>query len=1214
MARNASDGLAMRVFVSSVVGGYEEYRTAAQDAIEALDHEAVLMELTHPSSPGPSRGECLREIEDSDVLVLLLGSRYGTPEESGKSPTHEEFDHARSVGKPILVFVEDVDDRDVAQSDFLAEISGWDDGYFRVKYSTPIGLSTEIVKALRSLERRSDTPDAVPAVDRLPPVCRDRIESVRASSPAAADRLVELLSDPHSRRPGVLSRLASSPRGWLAEAGYAAWEAISDFIDAHDLGGSDSTRQLAIEAGSPRTELYLIRHAITCAERGSKDRAKGLLAQVPSDHPLMPTARAVISDDPSAVVEAVRTAGLHEADDPDLARYCVATLLRAYLRLDRPDLATQVLRDANQRFPGHAWLQFHQANTTIEMVDPTRLGSTECHDLLSEAVDLALRSRDLFRSWDGPSHHAVVVAMQALLAIDDAQRAADLATPPPIGEATEVEAAAADVQAALAEAFLSLGRFGDIDALHLDGVEESQAALIRGMRAAGEGKESAPARFRRAVAQAADEPSRLRALYWLASVGEIDEEALLQVSEPDAALFRGMAALHMGDFADAVHILLPFRHESPAHASYLARAQRKAVSIDDAVTTLTEAAEHLSAPSLLEQAAEMLFEERRLDEAVPLAMHALAQVPAKAARQRLARLLATISELRLDWVAMESYGRAVVRDSPQDEHAAWAVVFALYQQVKNQQAWTYLLAHDLVPFDEDTAQLAIVVCNVVDAPEQDAGPILEIASMYTDSEQVTGRAIAALMTGGERFRLSDAQRAQLRELTEDFLARFPDSDALRSISVEQPEDLLDIMGNLARADVETLGPLVEQVQFGRLPYGVLRWVRGLPYSELLLAMAAGCITAIPADEERLQRERRTAAAAVGTAITTDTSVVAVGIHAGLDLRRLATAFQTVLVGDELIFDARLAVITASQPVAAYASYDPVLRRATMSIVDEQQRAAMRERVERALQILEAWQSVRSGPLQPPDGAEEDNCRPWDASIRVALDRQCALWCDDLALRIAAESMGITTFGTWALYEALRSTPRGESLPQPLEMKALLLRARIADVPISLSELAEAAGQHDSPDEIVGAYLGRPLAWTRSLTETTEWFLARVSGLAAEEHHQRVPGLLHAAAHGLGAAANAARRYDAIGALLAETIRRVADPSTIPALLAASRYAVRQLDPGSEGDPLECAVQNLLSALEGAIGAGLAAQAIVRIFSEVEPADRHTVASIVLGDR
>ena len=848
------------------------------------------------------------------------------------------------------------------------------------------------------------------------------------------------------------------------------------------------------------------------------------------------------------------------------------------------------------------------------MVDPTRLGSGEGHDLLSEAVDLALRSRDLFRSWDGPSHRAVAVAMQALLAMDDSQRAADLATLQPHGEATESEAAAAGVRAVLAEAFLTLGRFSDIDSLLLEGIEESERTLIRAMQAAGEGDESAPARIRRAVAQAADEPSRLRALYWLACVGEIDEEALPQVPEPDAALFRGVATLRRGDFADAVHILLPFRLESPVHASYLARAQHQAECIDEAVTTLAEAAEHLGAPSLLEQAAEMLFEERRLDEAAPLATDALAQVPARAARHRLARLLAAISELRLDWPALESYARAVVRDSPQDEQTAWAVVYALHQQVKNQQAWAYLVAHNLVPFDEDTAQLAIVVCNTVDAPQQDAGRILEIASMYTNSERVTGRAIAALMTGGERFRLSDAQRSQLRELTEDFLARFPDSEALRSISVEQPEDLLDMTGNLARADVETLGPLVEHVRFGRLPYGTLRWVRDLPYAELLLAMAAGSMTAIPADENRRERERRAAATAIGTAIAADTSVVAVGIHADLDVRRLARAFQSVLIGDELIFDARRAIISVNQPIAGYAFYDPVLGRATMSVVDEHQRAAMRERAETTLQILDDWQSVRSGPLAPPEVAEEHSLRPWDAALRVALDRQCALWCDDLALRSLAESLGISSFGTWALYEALSVTPAGGWLPQPLDARLRLLRARIADVPIALHEIAEAANEVDSPDEIVGAYLIRPLVWIQSLNDVFDWFLDRVSALTAQPDERRVPGLLYVAAHGLGAAVAPERRFAAIGALLAGTIGRVADPSAVPALLAASRYAARELDPCGEEDPLEHAVRQLLRALESTIGPGQAARDVVRMFSEIEPADRHTVASIVLGER
>ena len=136
------------------------------------------------------------------------------------------------------------------------------------------------------------------------------------------------------------------------------------------------------------------------------------------------------------------------------------------------------------------------------MVEPIRLDSADSHDLLSEAADLAFQSRDLFRTWNGPSHFAVVAAMQALLAMGDPQQAADLAQQPPHGEATESEASAPEVQAVLADAFLMLGRFSDIDTLHLEGIDESKATLIRAMQAAGLGDNAAPSRIRRVLALA----------------------------------------------------------------------------------------------------------------------------------------------------------------------------------------------------------------------------------------------------------------------------------------------------------------------------------------------------------------------------------------------------------------------------------------------------------------------------------------------------------------------------------------------------------------------------------------------------------------------------------------------------------------------------------------------------------------------------------------
>ena len=146
----------MRVFVSSVVCDYEHFRAAAKRAIDALGHVAVVMDRTHPASRRSPQTACLEAVEESDAVVLLIGGRYGSIQESGKSATHEEWDHARSLGKPLLVFVEDLDCRGEQQSAFLEEVSNWQRGRFWVHYTTPLELSPEVVGALRSLEAELD--------------------------------------------------------------------------------------------------------------------------------------------------------------------------------------------------------------------------------------------------------------------------------------------------------------------------------------------------------------------------------------------------------------------------------------------------------------------------------------------------------------------------------------------------------------------------------------------------------------------------------------------------------------------------------------------------------------------------------------------------------------------------------------------------------------------------------------------------------------------------------------------------------------------------------------------------------------------------------------------------------------------------------------------------------------------------------------------------
>ena len=91
----------MKVFVSSVIDGYEEYREAAVSAVRTLRHDALRAE-DYGASPNSPQQTCLQGVRDADVVVLLLGARYGFKQASGLSATHEEYREAKEQ-HPVCV-------------------------------------------------------------------------------------------------------------------------------------------------------------------------------------------------------------------------------------------------------------------------------------------------------------------------------------------------------------------------------------------------------------------------------------------------------------------------------------------------------------------------------------------------------------------------------------------------------------------------------------------------------------------------------------------------------------------------------------------------------------------------------------------------------------------------------------------------------------------------------------------------------------------------------------------------------------------------------------------------------------------------------------------------------------------------------------------------------------------------------------------------------
>lgn len=148
------------VFISSIQREYAQPRQAARGAVESLGLRAVMAENAPASTTG-ARTALLRLIEDCDAFILIVGPAYGEVTETGRSATEDEFDHARSLGKPILVFVDDCQ-RDAAQEEFLARVQGtWGsaEGKFAPRFCDTAQLVALIVRSLLDLQTPAGTAD-----------------------------------------------------------------------------------------------------------------------------------------------------------------------------------------------------------------------------------------------------------------------------------------------------------------------------------------------------------------------------------------------------------------------------------------------------------------------------------------------------------------------------------------------------------------------------------------------------------------------------------------------------------------------------------------------------------------------------------------------------------------------------------------------------------------------------------------------------------------------------------------------------------------------------------------------------------------------------------------------------------------------------------------------------------------------------------------------
>ena len=141
----------MKAFVSSLISGMDAERQAARDAVQTMRLTPTMAEDFGARFTTP-QVTCLQGVREADVVVLILGRRYGDEQPSGVSATNEEWNEAKET-KRVLVFVEEGVEREPRQATFVHEVEAWASGRFRAGFRTPRELQIAIGQALNDWQR-----------------------------------------------------------------------------------------------------------------------------------------------------------------------------------------------------------------------------------------------------------------------------------------------------------------------------------------------------------------------------------------------------------------------------------------------------------------------------------------------------------------------------------------------------------------------------------------------------------------------------------------------------------------------------------------------------------------------------------------------------------------------------------------------------------------------------------------------------------------------------------------------------------------------------------------------------------------------------------------------------------------------------------------------------------------------------------------------------
>ncbi len=457
------------------------------------------------------------------------------------------------------------------------------------------------------------------------------------------------------------------------------------------------------------------------------------------------------------------------------------------------------------------------------------------------SIEVALRARNLRRTWRGDSAEAVVAAAEAAIIADDPGPVWSLTRPEPEGEATASEAADPCVLPLAAMGAALTGRPARAREL----VEQAPEGYVRNRieaeiasAAAANDPDATAATAWMAVYHAATtDDERLQALRGLAIEGATDRAALddLRSRHPEAvADVETTVEVTSVTGPDADERLRMLESRTPLASLRRAELLRH----DDprlAAEILADATAQWRDPRLLLLAIDCYLDAGEWAHADVLAHQALSDAgPLWPGRATVLRRAVSIHLGLQNWTKVETACRALLEIDPNDDDARWNLAFAQYRSGEPQDAWR-TLNRASVTMEATTANRAMFLLDLArrytDATRV-AQTALTMLRAFPDDRYVHAAAINAVTTRADRSDLPDDIGAEVSAAWSSFIDRYADTELLTAYAIGDAANPLAELEPQLRAEAVTYHEALGMVQDQCLPIGMLDRVVGKPYAAI----------------------------------------------------------------------------------------------------------------------------------------------------------------------------------------------------------------------------------------------------------------------------------------------------------------------------------------------------------------------------------------------